>query len=877
MKLFGWFGGKKRRDQELDEEIRAHLAMAIRERIERGEDPAEAEANARREFGNATLVKEVTRDMWGWRWLETLLQDVRYGLRQFRRNPGFTAVAIITLALGIGANTAMFSIVNAVLLRPLPFHNPGRLVAIEGIPAVRIAHLNGFPNWIAGWEGWVSKTRTLAGVSFYDTGGVNLAGGEQPLHLPAAAVSTNFFRILGVRPVRGRTFLPQEEARGHYVSIIGYDLWQGRFAADPRIIGKHIELAGRPFTVIGVMPPGFEFPGDTQLWFPSEANVAVMLFGQQGVVNHVIARLKPGVTPEQVRSELAVFLHHMLQGQHAAPFNNKLSVLPLRMELVKDVRPALLVLLGAVGLVLLIACADVANLLMARNVGRKRELAVRAAIGAPRARLLRQLLTESVLLSLSGGVAGLVIGAGGVRLARVLIPPSQIPGRGIQLDGRVLAFALAAAIFTGVVSGLLPAFGGSKAVSSEALKEAPGESTSDSGFRGSHRLRAALGSLELALALILLIGASLLIQSLFTLSDVNPGFRTHHLLTARFFLTGPAYKPNNSNRRTVFYEQVLNRMRALPGVRDAAFVNSLPLGGGVTVMFSVGLEGSTTPYPASSGKWAIYCIASPDYFRAMGIPLLEGRTFNRLDRSDSAHVVIVSETMARRFWPGQDPVGRRITMFSPPQWMTVVGIVGDVHHWGLSEQPDPEMYVPLLQSPPQSAFLVLHTTGPVSVAGISRAVHAIDSGEPVAFVRTAQGLLAIATAGPRFRAEVLGIFAGLAALLALIGVYGIVSYSVAGRTHEIGIRMALGAQKSDVIRLVVQEGIALALAGLGAGTLGALALTRLLSSLLYGVRPTDSLTFAGVSFTLLSAALLACYIPARRATKVDPMVALRHE
>jgi putative ABC transport system permease protein len=850
--------------------------MAVRERIEHGENPADAEANARREFGNATLVKEVTRDMWGWRWLETFLQDLRYGLRQLHRNPGFTAVAVLTLALGIGANTAMFSVVNAALLRPLPFHDPGRLVAIEGIPAVRIAYFNGSPNWIAGWEDWVGKTRTLTAVSIYDTAGVNLAGGEQPEHLPAAAVSANFFRLLGVGPVRGRTFLPQEDRPGHAVAVISYDLWRGRFAADRGIVGKPIELAGRPFTVIGVMPGGFEFPGDTQIWVPSQANVAVMLFGQQAVAIREVARLRPGITPEQVRSELVVFLRHMNHG-HARPFNSELRVTPLRLELVKDIRPALLLLMGAVGLVLLIACADMANLLMARNAGRRQELAVRAAMGAGRQRLLRQLLTESLLLSLSGGAAGLAVGAAGVHLARALTSASLMSTQGVQLDGWVLIFTLAVAVVTGITSGLLPAFGGSKVVLAEALKEAAGRSEPSLGFSGGHRLRTGLGSLEVALAFILLIGSSLLMESLFSLSDVNPGFRSHHLLTARLFLTGPAYKPSHGKQRTAFYEQVLNRIRALHGAREAAFVSSLPLGGGVSVMYSVGLKGTPSANPESSGKWAIYCRVSPDYFRAMGIPLLEGRAFSELDRSGSPQVVVVSRTMARRFWPGQDAVGKRITMFGPPQWMTVVGIVGDVRHWGLAEQPNPEMYIPLLQAPPQSAFLVVHNVGPLSAADVGRVVRGVDPAEPVAFVHTVQELLSIRTAGPRFRADVLGIFAGLAVLLALIGVYGVISYAVARRTHEIGIRMALGAQHSDLLWLVIRQGITLAVVGLSVGIVGALAVTRLLSSLLYGVNPSDPLTFALVSLILTGAVLLATYIPARRATRVDPMVALRHE
>ncbi|HTV56798.1 MAG TPA: ABC transporter permease, partial [Terriglobia bacterium] len=618
--------------RELKEELDEHVRMKQKDLTDEGMPSDEARNAARREFGNALLLRERSRDAWGFPWLETLFQDLRHGLRQLRRNPGFTVVAVITLALGIGANTAMFSVVNAVLLRPLPFHDPSRLVAIHGIAAVRIARFNGSPDFIAGWKGWVSKTRTLTGVSTYDTGGVNLAGGEQPEHLPAAAVSTNFFSLLGLGAARGRTFLPQEAGPGHAVAIISYDLWHGRFAADRGIVGKLIELAGRPFTVVGVMPPGFEFPGDTQIWVPGQGLVPLTLFGQQAVVLRAVARLRDGVTPSQARSELDVFLRHMNQAKQG-PLNSKVAVTPLRLELVRNVRPALLVLMGAVALVMLIACADVANLLMARNAGRAHELAVRAAIGAGRRRLLRQLLTESLLLSLSGGAAGLALAAGGVRVARAVIPSSLMSAQGVRLDGWVLLFTLAVAVATGIVSGLLPAFGSSKVVLTETLKEAAGTSGPDLGLGRGHRLRLGLGTLEVALALILLIGASLLIESLFTLSEVNPGFRTHHLLTARFFLTGPAYRPGSGSPRIAFYEQVLSRMRAQHSVRSAAFVSPLPLGGGVLVMYSIGVEGTSHANPGTSDKWAIYCRASSDYFRAMGIPLLEGREFNELDRS----------------------------------------------------------------------------------------------------------------------------------------------------------------------------------------------------------------------------------------------------
>ncbi len=801
----------------------------------------------------------------------TLFQDLRYGLRMLAKNPGFTAVAVLTLALGIGANTAMFGVVNAVLLRPLPFHDPGRLVAIEGIPVVKF---NGLHNRVLGWEDWVSRTQTLEDVTIFEQGGVNLAGGSEPEHVPAAAVSGGFFRLLGVGPVRGRTLLPEEDAPGQTVAVVSYELWQGYLRADPNIIGKKIDLAQRPFTVIGVMSPGFEFPADTQVWIPEAANQEESLFAEGGRALHQVARLKPGITLGQVRAELEVFLKQSQEGSTAS-LNPSFSVMPLKLKLVGDMRPALLVLMGAVGLVLLIACANVSNLLMARNVGHCREVAIRAAIGASRGRLIRQLLTETVLLSTLGGLAGLLVGEGGIRLARVLVPANQTQSSGILLDGWVLGFMILLAGLTGVMAGLLPAFGSSKVALCQALKEGAGGTASGLGFARQHRARTFLGVGEMALALILLIGAGLLIKSLAALSEVKLGIRTDHLITARLFLAGPSYSAPNP--RAAFYERLLDRAHSLAGVREAAFVNSLPLGQGVSVMFSLGIEGSLTPSPETSDKWALYLTISPGYLGTMGIPLLEGREFNYRDRSGAPGVVIVSQTMARRFWAGQDPIGKRITRFSPPQWMTVVGVAGDVRQWNLSDEPEPEMYVTILQDPPPSAFLALHTSAPVGAADIAQAVRGVDDAQPLAANHTIEELVARATTSPRFRALVLGIFAGLALFLAVFGIYGIMSYTVSRRTHEFGIRMALGAEGRDVLSMVLGQGLRLTMWGVIVGLAGAAGLTRLLASFLYGVRPLDLFVFASAALALTVTALSAVCIPARRATKVDPMVALRYE
>jgi putative ABC transport system permease protein len=865
------FFRKCKLEGELDEELQFHLEMRTRENITAGMTPEEARYAALRALGNVSSLKERTRDTWGFGWLETLLQDLRYGLRMLRKNPGFTVVVLAALALGIGANAAMFSVVNAVLLRPLPFRDPDRLVAIYGIEAAEFA---GGRTRFAGWHDWVGKSRTLENLSIYERGGVNVLSGDQPQHLPAAAASEGFFRLLGIGPVRGRTFLTGTSVPARAEAVISYDLWQGYLGGDSKIIGKELELSGKPFTVIGVMPPGFEFPGDSQVWIPAALNQEENLFGEGVMLYSQIARLKSGATLAQARAELEVFLRQMNQGEDTSS-TPQVSVTPLHLWLVGDIRPALLVLMGAVALVLLIACADVANLLMARNATRSREIAVRAAIGAARGRLVRQLLTESVLLSLTGGVAGLLLGTAGARLARALIPASQTPVSEIRLDGWVLGFTFAAAMLTGILAGVLPALGSSRVVLSEALKEAAGGSPTCFGMNHQGRLRTLLGAGEVTLALILLIGATLLIRTLASLGRVNPGFRTDHLLTARLFLAGPGYTPEE--RRASFFERLLDRARALPGVRETAWTNLLPLGEGVWASYSVGIEGSATPNPYTSDKFALNLKVSPDYFRAMGIPVISGRAFDARDRAGAPRVVIVNRTMARRYWPDGNPIGKRITKVDPPQWMTVVGVVGDVRDWGPSEEPAPAMFIPALQEPPKSAYLVLRTSGTVSAASLAEAVHAVDRAEPVASVLSGEDLMARANASPRFRALVLSVFAGLALLLAIVGVYGIISYSVSQRTHEIGIRMALGARREDALKLVVGQGLALAALGVALGLAGAFALTRFLADMLYGVRPTDLLTFFIVSLVLTAVALLASYVPARRATKVDPMIALRYE
>ena len=872
MSLWGWLFRRRQREEELDQEVQSHLRMAAQEHMEQGESPEQARVSAAREFGNVGLVKEVTRDMWGWGWLETSLQDIRYGARQMRKNPGFAVVAVVTLALGIGANTAMFSIVNSVLLRPLPFKDSERLVVVGWPYANRFVPA---PKPHFEWDGWTERTKTLADFSIYENGMINLAGDGEPDRVPAAEVSEHFFNLLGVNPIRGRTFLPDEESAEHpFVAILSHKLWQSRYGSDPGVIGRTVRLNGKPFTVVGILPSGFDFLGGPQIWVTLPRNLDDEMFGGNSIGGTQFARLRPGATLDQARAELGVIAKREMPA--GARDENPASVSSLHEFTVGNIRPALLLLLGAVGFVLLIACANVANLSMTRGVRRFREVTLRAALGASRVRLVRQLLTESVLLSLMGGALGLLTGVWAVQVAKKLIPAQDILTRGIKVDAWVLSFTFVVAVLTGIISGLAPALQSSKLDLTEALKEGAG---SQAGLRlGSrHRLRGLLGAFETATALVLLIGAGLLIRSFGKLLDVNPGFRTRDLLAARVSLLGPRYSATGA--RLMFFQEVLSGVKALPGVRAGAFVNALPLGRATSIRIGLNIEGGPKFQPGT-GVSAGYSVVSADYFRAMGIPLLRGRNFTERDTEGSTVVAIISQSLARRAWSDQNPLGKHFTFAGNPRLpFEVVGVVDDVRGLDLAAQPWPTAYLPILQAPQDAAYLVIHTGENSSIirAALPGVIRSVDKDEPVSSVSTMEQLVSQSVAEPRFRTLLLGIFAGLAFLLAVVGIYGIISYSVSQRTHEIGVRLALGAERRDVLRLVVGQGMRQTLIGVGAGLLAALGLTRLLASYLYSVRPTDPMTFVVVSAVMLAVALLASYIPARRATKVDPLVALRYE
>jgi putative ABC transport system permease protein len=868
---------RRRQDKELEEEIQTHLNMAIQDRMDRGEPAEQAKNSVLREFGNVSLVKEVTRDMWGWRSLEQLAQDLRFGARMLLKRPGFALVAIITLALGIGANTAIFSVINTVLLEPLPYKDPGRLVMVwEDDTTAGFARNTPAP---ANFVDWRDQSQSFEGMAATHRISVNLTGEGEPERIDGRRVSANLFDLLGVEPYAGRTFLAEEDQPGQSrVAILSYGLWQRRFGSDLEIIGRTITLNSVSVTVVGIMPPQFQFPSpQDELWIPIAFSPQESA-RRNGHYLEVVARTRPGVTIKQARAEMETIAARLQQQYPDSNAGVSAAVVPLHEQVVGDIKPALFVLMGAVGFVLLIACANVANLLLARAAVRQKEIAIRLALGAGRFRLIRQFLTESILLASIGGVAGLLLALWGVNLLKAFIPESIAQARAITIDAKVLIFTLLVSVLTGLIFGLAPATQASNFNLSETLKE--GGRDSAAGSRGN-RVRGLLVIVEVAVSLILLIGAGLLINSFLRLRSVDPGFRSENLLTMGMVLTPQKY-PDQA-RRSAFYTDLIGRIEALPGVQSAAVTNWIPLvfqGDNI----GISIEGRPDSGP-SQRPTVVTRVTSPHYFTTMGIELLRGRQFGQQDAADSPPVVIISETMARRFWPGEDPIGKRITSGEPTSadpndWLTVIGVVNDVRQFELNADPRPQMYLSYTQAgffAPR--FLVVRTKGePLSLASTVRAaLWEIDKDQPVSNIRTMEDVLSGSIARQRFSMLLLGIFAVLALVLAAVGIYGVMSYSVAQRTREIGIRMALGAQRRDVLKLVISQGMKLAIAGVTAGLAGAFLLTRLIESLLFGVSANDPVTFILIAFLLTGVALLACYVPARRATRVDQIIALRYE
>jgi predicted permease len=869
---------RRRAEKDLDEEIRTHLEFEIEQNVAAGMSREEARYAALRAFGNVALSQEDSRAVWGFRSIEMLWQDLRYGARMLARNRGFTVVAVIALALGIGANSAIFSVVNTVLLRPLPYKDPEQLVMVweEGTPQGQGLPINSVS--AANYVDWRDQNQVFANMAVIGRVTFNLTGSGEPERLDGRRVSANLFELLGVEPQVGRKFSAEEDSPGaNRVVILSHGLWQRRFGAQSDIIGKHLTLSGETREVVGVMPPWFQFPSrDDQLWVP-------IAFGPQQAANRgnnsyeVIARLKPGVTREQAEAEMDAITAR-LQQQYPDVVKTKGSVvIPLHEQLVGDIKPALLILLGAVGFVLLVACANVANLLLARAAVRHKEIAVRLALGARRWRLVRQLLTESLLLSAMGGAVGLLLAIGGVNLLKAFIPDNVSQVTEVSVDANVLAFTLGVSLLTGLIFGLVPALQTSRFDLNDALKE--GGRDSSAGQHGNH-IRNLLVVGEVAVSLVLLIGAGLLIHSFVRLRSVDPGFRTDNLLTMRIAL--PRLKYPDHPRRTAFFEELLSRVQRVPGVRSAAVANWIPL----TLQgdtFGISVEGRPDP-GAQEMPDVVTRVVSFDYLNTMGIQLLRGRHFDdQQDRTDSAPVAIISETTARRLWPDEDPLGKRLRpggADSEEPWITVIGVAEDVRQFELTAEPRLQMYLANVQpSYFVPGHLVVRTDiDPMSLAGaVRQAVWEIDKDQPVSDVRSMDQIFAESIAHQRFSMVLLGTFAAVAMLLGTVGIYGVMSYTVAQRKHEIGVRMALGAGTGNVVSLIVGHGLKLTLIGVVVGLAAAFVLSRVMQSLLFGITATDPATFIAIPLVLMAAATLASYVPARRASKIDPVIALRYE
>jgi predicted permease len=895
----GWIRGlvrnlfrRERVENELDLEVRSYADLVEEENMAKGMSPEDARRAARTEMGGREQIKEEVRGARVGAWIETVWQDLRSGTRMLRKNPGFAATAILTLALGIGANTAIFSVVRAVLLSSLPYREPARLVKIwgqltgEGIPRNALSD----PEYFELSDTNQAFERVAA---YYANGGANLGSDEtEPQRITRGSATWTLFPLLGVQPKLGRTFSAEEDQPGRsQVAVISYGLWRSFFAADPNVVGKTMRLNSRPTTVIGVLPEGFGFGGDIQVWIP----LALDRHQTTNRGNHswsAIGRLKPGVTVAQASADMTRFAQQL--AREYPDFYQPSSgwgvfIVPLREELVAQIRPALLILMAATGIVLLIACANIANLLLARSSAREKEMAVRASLGAGQGRMIRQLLTESLLLSVIGCAVGLAFGELGMAAIRGL-HADILPRVGkVELDSTVLWFTLAVALVTGVLFGLAPAIHISRPRLSDAMKEGGREG---SGGRRGRRMRNALVISEIAFSLLLVTGAGLTIRSFYRLLRVDPGFRTDHILTMRITLPALTYPTGPAVPQ--FFRQLLDRIRAMPGVESAGAISQLPMGG-YRSSGSVFVENSNeqvlqrTPLSPYGYIETDQIYATPGYFETMKTPLVAGRGFSDGDTAASTGVAIVDTKFAAGVWPGRNPLQQRICInFTgdpknpQPVWGTVVGVVAHVHNDSLDQEGRGQAYFPQTQDPfggSRGMFVTARTShDPASLANTVRAqVLAMDRSQPVYAVQTMAEVLATSVEQPRLSLDLLGLFAGLAFALAAIGVYGVIAFAVSQRKHELGIRMALGAQPGDIRRMVIGQGARLALAGVAIGLAGALYLARYMAPLLYGIETRDPVTFAIVPVLLIGVTLAASWIPAARATRVDPIETLRHQ
>lgn len=813
-------------------------------------------------------------------------QDVRYALKVMRKSRGFVAIAILALALGVGANTAIFSIVNANLILPLNYDNPDRLVMVWEKNAKK--GLGEIPTSLPNFIDLREATKSFEDLAAFTDSSLNLTGGDVPERVTTLRVTASLLSLLGKKPLKGRLFLPEEnQPQSSHVLILSHGLWQRSFGANANLVGQTVALNGEAYTVVGIMPSDFKFPPTfsatiassqytmphADLWVPLTTDAAPMVRETRGLF--MIGRLKAGVTPSAAQAEVNVIASRLQREYPATDADMEVDVMRLRQQVTGDIRLPLVMLFAAVGCVLLIACANVANLLLTKATGRRKELAVRLALGATRPRIIRQLLTESLLLGLCGGLLGSLIAIWVVRQLIVFSPPNMNRSPDVGIDVRVLVFALLLSLFTSFIFGLAPALQATKSDLNETLKEG---GRGNAGGSKQNRLRSLLVISEVAIALVLLIGSGLMIKSFMRLQNVNPGFNPENLITLELQL--PQNRYGEKTRQTAFQQQLVQRVGEIPGVQSAATVNNLPLSGNES-NGTLTIEGRPAPNPSDRPR-AFYRTVSPKYFQTMDIPFRRGRPFADSDNADAPAVVIINETAAQRFWPNEDPLGKRFKQGraeSKNPWVTIIGVVGGISHASLGVASQAELYFPFQQKPDPTITLLARTiTDPGNITtAVRREVSGLDKDLPVSNIKFMNEIVAGSVAQPRVYTLLFAVFAGLALVLATIGIYGVMSYSVTQRTQEIGIRMALGAQRKDVLTLIIKQGMILAITGIGIGLLASFVLTRVLASLLYGVSTTDLFTFALVSLLLTSVALVACSIPALRATKVHPVIALRYE
>jgi putative ABC transport system permease protein len=872
-------------EQELDEELRYHLERKTEEYAAAGSSPEEARHAAMRAMDGIERHKEECRDMRKVNWLEDFWQDLKFAVRMLRRTPGFAAVVVLTLALGIGANSAIFSVIDGILLQPLPYGDPDRLVVVweNNLRRSNPHNVVSPPNFLD----WQAQNHVFSGMSYISDLRGNLTGGGEPEQIVAEYVSANFFSVLGVNPILGPGFTPEngEDSKENVVAL-SYELWKRRFGGDLGVVGKTIELNGKVLTIVGVMPQNFTFfikqgtlSGEKpELWSPWVLPAAYHHRKDIGRFMTVVARLQPGIATARAQTEMTAIAARIAKDYPEFDRNWGATVVGLREQISGDLRPALLLLLGAVGFVLLIACANVSSLLLARAAGREREIGIRTAIGASRWRLARQLLTESILLALIGGGAGIALAVWGTNLLLAASPSNLLDMQKVPLDWRVLSFSCAITLFAGLLFGFLPSYMSARGAIAETLKEG-GRSAS----AGRHRrtIRSAFVVAQIGMALVLLAGSGLLLRSFNLLLRVDPGFDVKNLLT--FTVTLPSAKYGADPAVLAFFQQLVERVSKIPGVRFAT-MESYPPMSGLGAATSVHIL-SRPAQGASELPTAAVRVVGPDYLRTMGIPLHTGREFSASELAEMRHVALVNQSFVDKYFSGVNPLGQKVAVHmksdaeSEDKPSEIIGVVGDVRLIGLDTPAEPTVYWPHPELVYSRMTILARTSGdPMAIVSSAHdELHQMDAAEPMASVVTAEQLLSHSFSRSRFTTIILGVFAGAALVLAAVGIYGVVAYTVAQRTSEIGVRVAMGAQRRDVLRLILAQGSRLIVSGVALGIAAGLLITRLMAGLLYGISATDPLTFAGVALLLMAVALLACYVPARRAMRVDPLIALRYE